>query len=265
MRFIFVAVLAIVVLAFVPPAAGQALSPEQNEAIRQALGLPPGSTITLEHTTTKDGGTITVEEEATGEGAALRASGEKVVSDFNAGAPGANLTGKGQSTGGNTDTNNEVIGASSILKNPLFWIGFLALLLSVGTLFVRPPTFPVAIPIRTTAILAGAGAGLIASAMYPFLMLFVIGGVVLVLLLPYIQREFAAEKERKRAEEGELAKKALRSVAAGVSDFKKAAKDHTNSMIPPEMWDRLKDSLASHVEADEEDVIAKIRREDGLA
>lgn len=262
MRLVFVVLIALVGIA--APALGQALTPEQNEAIRQALGLPPGSTITLEHTTTKDGGTITVEEEATGEGAALRAAGEKIVSDFNAGAPGANLTGKGGASGGATDTKNTVIGGVSLWKNPLFWLGVVTIFLGLGTLAVRPPMLPVAIPVRTTGILIAAGAGFIAAAAFPALLLFIVCGVALVLLIPYIQREFAAERERKRAEEGEVAKRALRSVAAGVSDFKKAAKDHTNSLVPPEMWDRLKDSLSSHVEADEEEVINRIRREDGL-
>lgn len=253
-------------LAFtVPRADAQTLTPDQQEAVRQALGLPPGSTVTLEHTTQKDGGTITVEEEATGEGAALRAAGEKIVSDFNAGAPGANLTGKGGATGGTTDTKNTVIGGTSLWKNPLFWLGVLSILLGVGTLAVRPPMLPVAIPIRTTGILIAAGVGFIAAAMFPALLLFIVAGVVLVLLLPYIQREYAAARERQKAEEGAKAAKTLRSVAAGVSDFKRAAKDPSNPVVPPEAWDRLKGFLDSHVEDDEKPIIEKVRREDNLA
>jgi membrane-associated protease RseP (regulator of RpoE activity) len=241
------------------------LTPEQQATIQQALGLPAGSTITLEQTQTHDGGTLTIEEEATGEGASLRASGEKVVSDFNATAPGASLTGKGGASGGDTQTINKIAGGGSLWSNPILWVGILSILLGIGTLVVRPPMIPVMIPMRATIILIGAGIGFVIAALYPVLLLFIVAGVVAVLLVPYVQREYTTAREKTEAENGKKVQKTLRSVAASISDFKQAAKDPTNPTISPDSWNRLKGLLESHLEDDEKPIIETIRREDRLA
>lgn len=258
-------VITIALFAFAAPARGQsALTPEQQEAVRQALGLPPGSTVTLEHTTTKDGGSLKIEEEATGEGASLRARGEKIASDFNAGAPGANLGTKGAATGGTTETSNDVKGSSNLWANPLLWVGVALILLATASLVVRPPTFPVAIPIKATLVVAGAGCAFLASALFPVATLFIVGGVALVVVGLYLYREFTTQTLGQQAAKGEKSHKALRSVAAGISDFKKLAQDPAFAQVPPEMWDRLKTFLSSHVEPEEEAVIDEIRRQDNL-
>lgn len=264
---LILAIVAFVAAALFAPgrAAGQsALTPEQQEAVRQALGLPPGSTVTLEHTTTKDGGSLKIEEEATGEGAALRARGDKIVSDFNSSSPGANLGTKGAATGGDTQTKNEVKGAPNLWTNPLLWVGVALLLLATASLVVRPPTFPVAIPIKATLVVAGAGCAFLASALFPVATLFIVGGVALVVVGLYLYREFTTQSLSIKAAKGEKSHKTLRSVAAGVSDFKKLAQDPAFAHVPPEMWDRLKTFLASHIEPDEEAVIDEIRRQDNL-
>jgi hypothetical protein len=259
------AILAAVVSIVVAGAeAQQSLTPEQQDAIRQSLGLPPGSTITIETTETKDGGFLKIEEEATGIGAGFSARGDKVVSDFNASAPAANLVGKGQSAGGDTSSKSTVVGSTSLWLNPLFWFGILSILVAVATLLVRPPVSPVAIPLRATAIIGIVGIGFIAAALFPGILLFLVAATGLVLLVPYVQREFAAAREQDRAQRGAAATKALRSVAAGVADFKRAASDPTNPIVPPESWVRLKQFLESHVEPDEKSIIENIRREDNL-
>ena len=262
MRAVIIAVVyAIAVTACI---AHPTLSPDQQEAVRQALGLPPGSTVTLEQTLTKDGGSFHIEEEATGEGAALRARGEKIASDFNAGAPGANLGTKGAATGGTTETSNVVKGSANLWANPLLWIGIFLILLSAASLAIRPPTFPVPIPIKATLVVAGTGVAFLASALFPVATLFIVGAAVLVVVGLYLYREFTTQKLGEKAARGEKSHEALRSVAAGISDFKKLAQDPAFAQVPPEMWERLKASLSSHLEPDERPVIDEIRRHDNL-
>jgi hypothetical protein len=97
------------------------------------------------------------------------------------------------------------------------------------------------------------------------LLLFIVAGVVAVLLVPYVQREYTTAREKTEAENGKKVQKTLRSVAASISDFKQAAKDPTNPTISPDSWNRLKGLLESHLEDDEKPIIETIRREDRLA
>lgn len=219
-----------------------------------------------EYTTVRDSGSVTVEEEAVGTGASLKAKGEKIVQDFRSEAPGASL-GKDRAgaTGGGTDSQIRIAGLTSAAKSPVFWIGVFCLLIGVGLLFVRPPQFPVPlVPVRTSIYLGIAGAGLIAAALFPVAFYIAVGIAVLAIVFPYIRREFAAAVDRQRAEEGEKAKRALRSVAAGIADFKLTARDPLDPTVPAPAWEKLKKYLESHIEDDERAVIDRIRKEDRL-
>lgn len=240
------------------------LTAEQQEVIRQALGLPPGATITLETTRTRDGGSLTVEEEATGQGASLRAHGEKIVSDFSSTSPQASLGMKGSAAGGDTDANTQVIGGSSLWKNPLLWVGIFCCLLAAGSMFVRPPAFPVAVPIKATAVIGGVGVCFICAALFPVLSLILVAAGVAIAVSLLLYREYQHRKVLDKADSGERARNALRSVAAGISDFKRMAQDPSVTQVPPEMWERLKGFISSHLTTDEEAVISQVRREDGL-
>lgn len=221
------------------------VSPVTDDVVNKALGLPPGSTVVVEQT--RDGGTLEVTEEATGKGAALNASGEKIVSDFQSTAPNAAY---GSASGGDTRAKSSIVGGANLWANPLLWVGVLCLLGSGVAVFFR-------LPLRACAITGGVGVGLIAAAIYPAMLLFIVGGVILALAGPYIYAEF-------KAKQGTQAKQALRSVAAGVDDFKQAAKDPSNPLAPPSAWEFLKARLASHVEGNEEAVIKSIRKQDDL-
>jgi hypothetical protein len=245
--------------------AQNSLTQEQQEVIRQALKLPAGSSITLEQTTTRDGGFFKMEEEATGLGAGLNARGEKIVSDFNAGAPESNLSGKGNAVGTSIASSTSVLGSSNLWSNPLLWVGIVLVLASAGSMAIRPPTFPVAIPIRATLVTASVGIAFICAVLFPTFSLFIVAVGVLAVAAPYVYREFANQRIAKQADEAQVSHNALRSVAAGISDFKAIAADPKQSHIPPEMWNRLKDALESHLTDEEKAVIQKIRRQDGLS
>jgi hypothetical protein len=245
--------------------AGQpSLTDQQQEAVRQALGLPPGSTVTLEHTTTSDGGTLKIVEEATGEGASLRAQGDKIVSDFNSTAPGASLGNGREATGSTVDSKSTVSAAGSLLKSPLFWIGIFCLAISLASLFVRPPMVPVPIPFRASIIVGAAGVGCIAAAMFPVATFFIVAASVALIAVPYVYCEYTNSRNELYAKKGEKSHVALRAVAAGISDFKKLAKDPTIHQVSPETWERLKVALQDHLSDEGEQVVAEVRIADRL-
>lgn len=216
-----------------------------DDAVNKALGLPPGSTVVVEQT--RDGGTIEVTEEATGKGAALNASGEKIVSDFQSTDPHAAY---GAASGGDTRTKNSIVGGANTQAAVLVIAGIICIVGAGIAAFFR-------LSIRVCTITGGVGIGLISAAIYPAVLLFVLAGAVLALAGPYIYAEF-------KAKQGTQATQALRSVAAGVDDFKQAAKDPSNPLAPPAAWEFLKARLASHVEGNEEAVIKSIRKQDDL-
>lgn len=216
-----------------------------DDAVNKALGLPPGSTVVVEQT--RDGGTIEVTEEATGKGAGLNANGEKIVSDFKSTAPNAAY---GQASGGDTETRNSIVGAANLWANPLLWVGILCILGAGVAVFLR-------LPLRVCGIAGGVGVGLIAAAIYPALLLFIVAGAVIAIAGPYIYAEF-------KAKQGAEATKALEDVTAGVDSFKRAAKDPKNPLVAPEAWDVLKDKLESRVKGKSFDTVTALRRKNGL-
>jgi len=238
------------------------LTPAQQEQITSLLQLPPGSSITLEQI--RDGGSITIDEEATGTGAALRASGDQIVQDHDATAPTASLGGGRDARG--SDTSSSVSARSvNLWGNPLLWLGLAGLLVAGLSTMVRPPTFPVAIPMRATMTIALLSASLVAAALFPGIMLFIVAGAGALLVGAYLYREFKGRKAETKAAEGELHSQTLRSVAAGIADFKLAAKDQSVTSVAPEAWEKLKGFLSSHVEPQEAVVIEAVRAKDGLA
>lgn len=262
----FQSIIAIAALALIPfQVSAQTLNEEQQEVIRQSLGLPAGSTITLEHTMTRDGGSLRVEEEATGAGAGLNARGEKIVSEFNSTSPGASLgKDKAGAFGGSTDSFSSVLGGSSVWKNPLLWLGLLMMLSGGALVLMRPPTFPLMVPFKFSMILAGAGVGFVVAAVYPAFALVTIVLAVIVVIGPYIAREIKAQQLQKQVVKGNASHEALRGLAAGISDFKKLAKDPSFVSLTPEAWARLKTSIESHLSDEDAATVAAIRKADGL-
>ena len=222
------------------------VGPVTDEIVNKALGLPPGSTVVVEQT--RDGGTLEVTEEATGKGAALNASGEKIVSDFQGSAPSAAY---GSASGGDTRAKSSIVGGSNLWANPLLWVGVLCVIGAGVAVFLR-------LPVRVSGISGAVGVGLIAAAVYPATLLFIVAGAVLAIAAPYIYAEF-------KAKQGTQAHEALRSVTAAVSDFKQAANDPTNPTVPPEAWKRLKADIESHVLPEEKAVIDTVRAKDRLS
>ena len=226
------------------------LSPEQSEAIRNLLNLPPGSEIeiTNERKRTHDAGTVDLTETAEGQGASLRANGDKIVSDFDASSPSAGLGGGREAAGGSTRT-SQTITMNNTASNPLLWVG-IACLLGAGWLVYRGR-------LRAALITAGVGVAMITCVMLPLFALFVIAGGVAVLLVAYVHREH-------QAKDTEASHEALRAVAAGVSDFEKAAKDPANPTVPPDMYQRLATFIKSHASTTDTETISKIKAKDNL-
>lgn len=235
---------------------GQSLTPEQ--AAEQLKQLPPGSSIILERT--HDGGNITVEEEATGTGAALQARGKEIVSTFNSTAPGATLGKDRGATGGDTETNNKVKGGDNLWANPLLWVGILCILGAGVAVYLR---------MFKAAMIAGlAGGCLIAAALAPMLFGFAIAAALLVVVVPYIHKEWHAKQLNAENQaiktEAKVKDDTLRSVVAGVADFGKAAKDTTNPLITPDAYERLKSYISSHMLPEEAVVVREIKDKDRL-
>lgn len=227
------------------------LTPEQEETIRQALNLPPGSTITLQHEATKttDQGTLEVTEEASGKGAALRASGEKIVGDFNATAPQASLGENRTASGSDVADSMKITGSVNLWANPLMWVGILCILAAGACLYLG-------LPPKATLITAIAGAGFITAAIMPGVLIFLLAAVGLIVVGPYIYTEWKAIKNKtKLEEEAEGYREALRAAVAGISDLK------TRN---PDLYNAAKAAISSHTTDDDIAVIQQIKTMDRL-
>lgn len=195
------------------------LSLEQLEAIQRTVqGMNPGSKVHVE-VVHKDGGTIHTYEEGTGKGASATAEGDKLSDKITGDAPIVNrgADGSASAKGGDIERN----ASATALKvpplpwqNPLFWIG-LAGLGGCG--------FCVYLGLRRAALICGvAGAGLIAAAFYPVILLFAVAGVFFVVFGSYLY----AEIKKKKAEQSDNESyEALRAVVGGVE----------NKMLPAAM------------------------------
>lgn len=269
-RALYAAGLIVFVFAFARDVIAQSevtLTQQQQEAIAAAMGLPPGSKITLEATRTVDGGTRDVDEGAEGASASLKARGDKEVEidKFTSTTPPLAGLGNGrQASGSDTDTKSKTKGGgmADAWKSPAFWVGVLFLLgaagVGIGLKQLRP-----------AMILGAIGAGLIAVAFFPLLLIPVLLGALLVVAGPYVWKELAHEKTKAVAAEVALdaTKKteALRAVVAGVDEVRKVgAAGGELAPSAKEWYERLKDFIASQADAEDGQVIAEIKRLDGL-
>lgn len=199
------------------------LSPAQQEAIRQAAGLPPGTIIVVEET---DGGTLEVTQGAQGTGAGWTAKGAELSENADGSPPQANLFGAGDAKGGGINRDIKAKGIEfDLWSNPLLWLGLIGGLGGVVYCLTRKP-----IPsIRGAVICAGAGAGLIACAVYPGLLVLIAAGVGAWFFIPYLlsegQRLKAQDEAKRRGEAAEQQRKeysrhheALRATLGGLYD-----------------------------------------------
>jgi len=228
----------------------ESLPPETQEAARQLLGLPPGSTVVLEKVKTTDNGTLEVQEEATGTGAGLNARGEKIVSEFNSSAPNAALGNGKQALGGNTDSSLKITGPANLFANPALWVGILCIL-GAGFSIYR-------MNIRAATILGILGAALMAAAMMPTLLIYILAAVAGFAVIAYLNRDL---KSQTLSENVTKYKKALTTVVKGVADFGSVAKDTTNPTVTPDAYDRLKEAIASHTTDADDLTIKEVKTE----
>ena len=228
----------------------QQLTPEQAEAMRMLLNLPPGTKVDMELRNTDEGST-TVTETGKGVGAGARAQGDKLDGAFTGTPPNVGLTGAGNASGGGADSRNKASGLfpqTLPWANPLFWIG-LALIAGAGAVFYfRVPTA------KTTApILLVAGGGCLTAAFYPALLIWAMVGVVIFLAWPYIKAKLAEIEAKRKLEEEKAAhdstKAALTATVKGVDD----------PSLAPEVKEAVKARIAAHASSGARNVIREVK------
>lgn len=174
-----------------PPPSSPFADPALGENIGRAVGNAiPGSDVevTITH---KDAGKVKTHKAGTGKGVSAVVEGDKMSDKITGSAPkvgGDDVTAEGGDV--DKDSNASAVKVPPVpWQNPLFWVG-IACLGGCG--------FCVYSQLRRAAMVCGvAGAGCLAAAFYPWLLLVAVAAVITVLLLPYIK----AELEKLRANE----------------------------------------------------------------
>lgn len=228
-------------------AVAPAMTPEQQEALRQAFSLPPGSEVEVE-IVNRDGGSVRTREHGRGVGAGAVAEGDKLDQRFDGTPPrvGRGADGSQMAEGGAAESSQRA--AALRLpplpwQNPLFWIGLAAL----GVC-----GFGVYAGLRRLAAIAGvAAAGLLAAAFYPAILLWAVAAVLLVIFGPYIYAEF---KKRQAEAEAKRQHEALRAVVAGVE----------RSEVPVEAQKIVKQAIAKEADASDKAAIDEVKRADSI-
>lgn len=218
-----------------------------------ALNVGPESdlTVTVTDEFEHDGGDVTTTERASGEGAGLRASGDKLATEFNGSAPTAGLgAGRAGASGGSSDAEADVtsVVAKAARSGPLLWVGLIVLAAGGGLLYLR---------LKRAAITAFAlGGSLVAAGLFPVAAAWIVGIGVLVAAGVYALAEW--QKSRGDAKLSDALsssvryKEALRAVAAGVSS------------LPDQLRESVKDSVRQHADDADKETIKQVRREDDL-
>lgn len=218
--------------------AAPTMTPEQQEALRRAFDLPPGSEVEVE-ITNRDGGSVRVSQEGRGVGAGAVAEGDKLDGSFTGTPPavgfGADGSVSGQGGGAKAEQEASALRIPPLpWQNPMFWLGLLAL---------GGCGFCIYANLRRAATICGvAGAGLLAAAFYPAILLFAVGAVVVILAAPYIKAEVEARRN----------KEALRAVVAGV--------DHPT--VPAEAKAAVKAAIGTEADDKDRQVIKAIKMTD---
>ncbi len=219
-----------------PPA--PTLTATQQDALRQALQLPPGTRIDVEVENVQ-GGRATLNESGTGVGAGAFSKGDKLSDKLDGSAPSVGLGGGRLATGGGierTASASAVIVPSESGKLMIILVGVL-LVIGAGVCFWLKLTEP-------ALILGLIGVGLIATAFYPALLLWVLLGVVLVVAGPYIWAKFQALTH----------KEALRAVVAGVD----------SPSVPPDAAAAVKAAIGGQATQQDKATISAIKSQDGI-
>lgn len=226
-----------------PSARAQTITPQQQETIRQLLNLPPGSKVEFETSRTVD--------EGQGTGAGVTTSADEIASSFSGSAPTVTLPGKGSATGG--DAISDVTAkAANLMGNPLLWVGILLIVGAGVALYLR-------LPQRVAWIAGLTGAAFVAAALFPGLMLFIIGGAVIAIAGPYVYREWKAKQTEgaKASSDASSTKyrEGLRAVVGGVSELKKAM---------PDAYAKVKELIEAQADPGDFETIDEIKAADRL-
>ena len=206
--------------------AQQSLTPQQVADLTK--NLPPGTTVEY----------IITDENAKGSGASLQASGDKIVTEFDASSPESTL-GKGRAgaSGGSLFAGVEAERFESAFGNPLLWVGILCVLAAGYFAYRR---------LGSAAIAAGVvGGTFIAIALFPGIIIVAIAaaGVLAVGSAFYANNNSLKFKE------------ALRATVAGIAELS----DQDDGV-----YRDIKYRVDKHAEPGDVEVIKKIKREDDL-
>lgn len=179
--------------------------------------------------------TVTTVREAMATGVGTNATGDSVNQKSETESPTVAFDGMTVS-GGAAKSSNKGEGTAGLvgMKSPLLWVGIACLLLAAVA--VWQGWKGIIIPA------AGAGVVFLALAFYPWLLLWGILALVVLVGGPYIWQYV----------QGFRAKEALRAVTAGVAD------------LPPEVQVQVQDRVRSYADERDKATIRKIRKRDGL-
>lgn len=222
------------------------LTPAQQEAIRHAAGLPPGTVIIVEET---DEGSVTVTESGTGQGGRSLATGDKVTSAGDVATPPINLPGGAGAGAATASAKNraESDPSSAPWRNPLFWGGLLLVAGAGVCLYLRLH--------RPATWLAIAGGACVAAAFFPWLLPVGVVVALLVVAGPGLMAEWQKRKVEAdrdahavRAAENESAARsivnaidALRAREPAVAAAMKAHKGDILGALTPEAIEIVED------------------------
>lgn len=177
-------------VSLIHPLAGMAADPPAKktqtaeEMIAVLSKLPPGTPIEYESTfTTSQGGGRTVTEQAGAEGASGRAVGDEAANFkmANTQPPAAHTSGSG-ATGGDSDGEGAAKGGDRAEQMVRVLCALAGLIGLGGAVWIlkRGGNW------KDAALSGGVGVGLIAAAVYPLVLVFILGGAVLALLARFV-------------------------------------------------------------------------------
>lgn len=193
-----------------------------------------------------DGGWKETTDEGKGVGAGAVAEGDKLDGRFDGTPPKVGKTADGAQTAEGGGVDSTLKGSAVQMPkmpwaNPLFWIGVAGVIGCGASVYLG---------LRRLAMVSGfGGVALIAAAFYPFILLFAVAGVIVIVAWPYAY----AEVMKRRAEQKNVQHlEALRAVVAGV--------EHKD--VPENVRNVVKSAIAKEADGRDKDVIEAVKRAD---
>lgn len=219
------------------------LSPGDS-IIDKAKSLPPGDW----EWSWKDGGWVKTREEGTSKGAGANATGDKLNENFTGAPSEVSRGGDGSQTakGGGVDASMKAdafVPPEGLASNPCLWVGIASL---------AAAAYCISKGLKRAAIALGAfGAVMIAIAMMPGLILWLIAGGAVIIGAPYIKAEL--EQQETKAKEARAHEAVRASIGAIYHDS-----------VPEAARKTVLEAFAKESDAPDRDYVNKVKAADGI-